>query len=480
MNRTEVTMDDLPELPFEQILSYLSVEDRLKSRAVSRGWRRKFDFKLKSLCCSEASTGFVWENARWVNGAFARNFIGSPRFASFLDTFGQSILSNLKRLRICWLDLNKKNATALVQTLNSFGELEELDHFSFFVRSKRSFYPGMRFELKLPMLTSIHFENVRGINTLVLDAPRLRKVGIVECSDMRLVIVRGESVERLLTDSENSKYIVKNLKNIQFLYSESPAVHSTFLSDLRQLKEIHLYRWQDISVLFEQKRRYGRTNLKIYFCGHLLNGPDDPAIGSLRHFNEEAFVQLAKNPSRLADEIPFYNTLDYSAFNGVDPEMAISLRNKFTRLYYITVDEVEDIERFLNFLKNSQIGILEFECDPPQELFDRLPEYLRLQKLTIRNAVPDLKSLFRLKHLIQLELPHCSIDAELIRKFFKEFPFLLYFQFDFNNKLVSIRNPEKWVHPSRFIVKFEHGLSKWADVPDLKAAIQLLVENAEE
>lgn len=36
-------MDDLPDLPFEMLLSYLDLKDLLKSRAVSRRWLAKID-----------------------------------------------------------------------------------------------------------------------------------------------------------------------------------------------------------------------------------------------------------------------------------------------------------------------------------------------------------------------------------------------------------------------------------------------------
>ena len=66
MNRTKVeTMDDLPELPFEQILSQLSLEDLLKSRTVSRAWYHRINsFKVKSLCYSERPLGFIEGKSR--------------------------------------------------------------------------------------------------------------------------------------------------------------------------------------------------------------------------------------------------------------------------------------------------------------------------------------------------------------------------------------------------------------------------------
>ena len=111
---------DLPELPLEKMLSYLSLEDLIKSRAVSRRWHKTIDsFKVKSLCYSSHPSGFIFGKSRLVSGAFARNFISSTRFASFFNTFGQTILSNLKHLRLCDLHLGEENEKAFFQVLNS-------------------------------------------------------------------------------------------------------------------------------------------------------------------------------------------------------------------------------------------------------------------------------------------------------------------------------------------------------------------------
>ena len=52
---TEPEMDDLPELPFEKVLSYLSLGDLIKSRAVSRRWYHKIDSLFTSVRLPEQS-----------------------------------------------------------------------------------------------------------------------------------------------------------------------------------------------------------------------------------------------------------------------------------------------------------------------------------------------------------------------------------------------------------------------------------------
>ena len=466
-------MDELPELPFEKVLSYLSLEDRLKARAVSRSWYHRINsIRVSSLCFAERPLGlFILRNHGLINGIFVQNFIFSTKFASFFNAFGPSILSNLRRLRICDLKLDNLNAAVFAQTLNSFGQLTELGLFNFCPKRVTEL------ELNLPILTSLQIKRVNNIQ-LTLDAPRLRKVRTVNCNLLNLVIVHGESVERLLTDRFGYTE-VKNLKNLQHIYSrDSSPIDSTLLSGLDQLKEIHTMNSQQIANLFEQKQRYGRTDLKIYLCGLYLNGPDDPIVHSLHpYFAKDTFVQLAENPSRLADEIPFLFCLKYSEIKRADPEVEIDFVSRFTNFSHLIVEPVEDIERFLGLLnKFPNIVNLTFRGAQPRDLFDRLPEHSAVQTLTIpESALSGLEFLRRLEHLHHLHVGG-SLDAEQIRNFF-ELPFLLLFSFGYNNELARIEviRDSGCTYPRGYEVSWG---SKRAEVPDLEAAIQFIFGTA--
>ena len=467
-------MEDLSELPFEQVLSYLNLKDRLKARTVSRVWRNKFDsYPVNTLCYSQRSSDFIFDKNRWISGVFAANFISSTRFAKFFNTFGQTILSSLKHLRLCDLELSKRDGAKFARILNSFGKLEQLD----IIRAELNL-PVFKLNLNLPMLTSIQVEGVEGIQKLTLEAPRLRNVKILDCSGrgLRVVeIVHGESVGRLLVDYWEYTE-VKKLKNLQYLYFKyNQDIDSTFLSSLPQLKEIYT-NYPDVSDLFEQKQRLGRTDLKIYVCGLLLNGPHDPAINAFRSslssdLSREWLVILAENRSRLADEIPFYRSLKYSEIESVPSSLEMDLLKSFADLNEVTVfDPVQDIERFLYLLKNfDKIIHLSFYGDQPQDLFNRLPEHSAVQKLFINRLPSDLNFLFRLKHLIHLHIDW-PIDSRIIRRAFEELPVLSYFAFTYGQEMASIRiSPFKQFH-----VFVDDMYETQEIVSDLNVAIKLI------
>ena len=479
-----VKLNDLPVLPFEKILGYLNLEDRIKSMAVSRRWYMVIDsFRTKSLCYSDRPIGFIFEKNRLISGAFAQNFIMSPRFELFFNAFGQSILFNLKHLRLCGLDLTVANRISVfVQTIESFGQLEELN--LFYLNLHVESEPLIEFQLNLPMLKQVQLDYLYDIAKFALDAPKLTKVKLAEdfpfC--LKLELVHPESVEILMI--RGIRFAIENLKdlkNLKHLYcgpeDELYLIDLSFLSGLKQLKEIHLTDGRSFFEAFEQKQRLGCVDLKIYLWGCLLNDLDDPAINfELDYFDEEIFGFLAENPSRLLDEMPLQDYVYNPTNDRVPPGSEMNILNRLIDLNSIRVDQpVQDIQRFLNILKSFE-NIVELDCaDPPQDLLDRLPDYCAVQRLKISCKGLDFGFLSGLKNLIDLEL-QCRIEVEfipdLIRKVFKEFEFLSSFQFQYENYDVDIRIK----HPIGFKVWIDGCFRcNWTDVPNLDAAIQHII-----
>ena len=331
------------KLPTKKNSSILiSLKDRIRSRGVSRSWRQKFDScPVKSLCYSENPRECIFRKSRLLSDEFDRNFISSPNLEQFFNTFRQSMLGNLKHLRLCEIGFNAENRPSLAPILNSLEQLEELDviQFAYLV----GWNLKMELELNLPMLRSIQLMETSGIEKLTLDAPRLQNIRLLKCACLNLLLVHPESVQRLIVDvSEDIPAVkMKQLKNLKCLYGLRLAIDSTFLSGMHQLKEVHLDDRNVVLELFEQKQRYGRADLKIYLCGLLLNGPEDPAMSF--HLN---FHHLTDHSTELAAEMPFSQYLNYNHIERVQPEMQAILLSKFTNLYSINVnDPAVDIQR---------------------------------------------------------------------------------------------------------------------------------------
>ena len=153
---------------------------------------------------------------------------------------------------------------------------------------------------------------------------------------------------------------------------------------------------------------------------------------------KETIAYLAENQSRLADEIQFYGEIHYDNVQHVSPELALNVPNRFTGFDRITVTRpVQNVQRFLNFLKNFE-KTPSFWCAQPQDLLDRLPEHCLIQRLVIDRAPSGFQFLFGLKNFTFL-LMHSSIDMETVRKVLEELPFLLWFQFWFLDKKIAIQ-----------------------------------------
>ena len=134
---------------------------------------------------------------------------------------------------------------------------------------------------------------------------------------------------------------VKNAGHHTYLYViNHPSIHSTLLLDLKELKEFHLWDFLIVPELFDQKQRYNRTDLEIFYRGCLLKGLPGPAIHFFSGpFGPEAIVYMAEHLSKLVDKIPGQTWLSYSM-------------KRYTDLNEIVVHQpVQDTERFLDLLK---------------------------------------------------------------------------------------------------------------------------------
>lgn len=184
---------------------------------------------------------------------------------------------------------------------------------------------------------------------------------------------------------------------------------------------------------------------------------------------------MAAHSSKLAGEIPFCNDLNYGKTERLPREAELSLLRRFTDLDQLNVRSfVEDIERFLDLLKNlDNIRNLWLGCDIPQPLVDRLSEHCAaLQSLTIQSGRDfSFVPVFRLKNLISLTVAF-SIDTQTIKKAFEELQFLSRFKFRFNKSVCTIEVDH---HPKQFKVS-----AKRTTVPDLDSAVLFIIEKAKE
>lgn len=80
-----------------------------------------------------------------------------------------------------------------------------------------------------------------------------------------------------------------------------------------------------------------------------------------------------------------------------------------------------------------------------------------------------------MKHLIRLHVG--SINANLVRRLFEEFPYLSWLEFDYQNQVAVVT--ERKDHQKRFIVVLQVGFEiKRVEVLGLEAVIRLLVETS--
>lgn len=332
--------------------------------------------------------------------------------------------------------------------------------------------------MDLPLLQSIQLNEVHGMEKLILKAPMLKKIKLWTSSLGSLDIVGGQSVEKLITCQLDS-IPIRKLKNLKYLHCTGyDGFNSILLFNLKQLKEIHLDSISYIEDFFEQKRDYGPADLKIYLCGCLLDGPDDPVVDFCSDgFSEEFFDhwnrQMTENPSRLANEMPLFTSPTYPVIENAAPGSEINFLKRLTDLEEICVEDehpVEDVQRFMGMLNCFKLlPKLWFICEQPQDLLDRLPEHGGIQSLAIWKEPSDLAFLFKMKRLVHLNVGW-SIDAEFIQKAFEELQVLTKFEFNYKNHEVTIDID----HLKQTYVRLN---GEWTHVANLNSAIRFIAQN---
>lgn len=427
-------MNTLPDLPFELMLSYLDLKNLIKSRAVSRGWLNRIDcFRAESLCFSEWEKDYILDKYRRISGNrfFSRNYISSPSFGSFFDNFAGSILRNLKHLRIFALSAEHASPN-FIEKLESLERLENLD-----IIAVRCLCGDLR--LALPSLQSIHLEELPGRATLTLYAPKLSKIKVWH-ADFKLIVIHPESVEKVVTKNDQILDVTR-FKNLKTFYCERLlGIDAAFLSKLQRLNEIHFVGPQaTLRALHDQKQRFNRANLKIFYHGLCLDSADDYAgLPNYLTLSEPLVDRMIVNSSRLSDELFYEWIYYYSNIERAVPRAPAGFWKKFTALKSIDVREVESIELFLDFLKCfDNIVALSFRHQQPQALFDQLPGHCPSLQVLQMESDASLDFLFELKELVSLTITN-RIDGAFIRKVFGRLKWMQSFSFYCKDRLFSV------------------------------------------
>ena len=428
-------MGDLPDLPFKLVLNYLDLGDLIRCRAVSRRWREKVDsIRVESLFFSEWPSGCIINKSRLVVADFVRNYISSPKFESFFGHFGRSLLGRLRHLRVCDLCL-KSRCPAFIAAVHSFsGSLEHLD----LVRVDDLCDD---FELNLQHLKSIRLEHCE-INSLTLIAPKLAELKLWYIGESRLRIVHAEPVRSVVADKEY--FDVEQLVNLEFFYCRKIAViKDGLLAGLKQLKEIHLNGNQNaLRLLYEEKRKHGRADLKIYHLGLCSISPT-PGIDGDLGLSEALLNRMADNYSSSADLLPLYQQLDYAEIEGAFSKLPIDFWSRLTNLEKVYVSRpVRDEKNFFRFLRacDRNVRTLIFYRSHPQHLFDQLPLHVQnVQFLQINqnSANLDFAFLLNLPNLIDLYVT--KIRLEMVRKVFESLRFVRGFWFELDGQDAFIK-----------------------------------------
>lgn len=430
------SFESLPFEMFRRILSYSDLQEILRLRAVCKKWCVYIDnFSLTSLFFSEYRRDCLLDKDRLTNG-FAQNFIQSPRFEWFFHNFTTTLFSSLRRLRVYGLDVQGRSP-AFVKVLNSFNQLQDLT-----IIEVENLHQEI--QLNLPSLQNVRFEQLSGIERLVLIAPNLSKIKIFFDDHMfALNFVHTESIESIELDRFVSDLYKMKLRNLKTFYcAQIREISETFLADIPRLEAIHLND-NDASLisLYRQKYKYHHCHLKIYYKSLSFDQLDQ-----LDHLNSQRNIVscMTKYPSRLAEQLPLFDRLFYGEIESILPKLDQQFWRQFTRLSWVLISsKVADDQQFLEFLgKFDSIVKLSFLFQPQSaDLFGRLNEYcpsVQQLRLVVRNL--DLGFVFTMRNLVRIVC--MNVDETFVRRVFSELEFVRYLVFEIDETDFIIKHKQ--------------------------------------
>ena len=458
----EEPLDVISSLPlelFRAIFDNVSLQDKLKCRAVCKAWQLRIGHvlaDLKVLFASPRSKIFAKFCLAYYHldaNVLDKNFIKISKFSP------ANAGLNFKRLLSLTISQFKAQSGSLSgETLNSFDQLKELTFYD--VDQPQDMH------LSLPNLKRINFVWCQ-FSKVTLDTPQLKHLQYIayERFQCDFTFVR-ESVEHVQLSTYHPCFDqLKGVKVLFIDYLDDDRVNRPFLLGLKNLQKLHIKRLLSLNdasrelliSLGEQKKRFERSDLQIYCngmrfaSGQFEGRPLDRVTDEFLPF-AELLQTYNENLPRLANQFSL-REIDYSEVERIYPSISNEIWSKFGLLKVITIsNRIADEAQFIEFLgKFNGWTTLALNQLPSEHLLSRLSAICpSLEDLLIEynendptETIPieSLAFAFKFKSLVCLEVDKIELTPEFVRQAYAELNRLCWFQFRYrNDDLLIISN----------------------------------------
>ena len=261
----------------------------------------------------------------------------------------QSIISNkLKHLYIYKYCVS-------IELLNCFDRLQQLDIIRSTIRGDQDSV------LNLSNLKTFcaHYLDLQ-IDNLTFDLPHLQRlrIGSVLDYDFKMNLKDADNLDYLECKFFRSRRnFIRSAINLKHLYCyeiKTKDLDDNLLQNLIELKTIsYLYRTNTFDELRRQKRLFN-PKLKIYYrCVESIELTQFQF--SRPTLKRQLIDYCLKNEDKLANRIPFINTIDYNDYEDYYNRMPINFLSKFSNFKRLLVhSSICNLNNLINLLKGQK------------------------------------------------------------------------------------------------------------------------------
>ena len=418
-------MDNLPLIPAMKITDYLSIKDILNLRMVNKWFYQIINenVKIKELVISTHVDSPY--NRRWF---YTYDLISPQNLIKYDADLDDSIRSDQPSL-----NLNKPILDQLKQlylyftriTLETLNSLDRLVHLEIVYSKIMNITENN--VLRLPMLEILNLYWSGYDNKILIDSTKLQRLKLHRNS---VELVHPESITYLEVEYYNCcKKFLPSCTNLEHFYccgldSDLDSFNLNefnLIKNLPKLKSIHFDQPKETFVsLINEKKRLNK-DLEIYFSNFKFDELPDELPNELPAERSDGYIDelledhlhsyYAKHYSRLADNCPFVESINYSLLEIYFDKIPVNFMKRFVDLTeFIVKKNINNLDQLIRVLEECKtITSLELHSSLGQHFFDfhLYDQCPNIRKLEICDArLLNFEFIFKFKSINEFCVSH--------------------------------------------------------------------------
>ena len=294
--------------------------------------------------------------------------------------------------------------------------------------------------LKLPDLKIFNIKRPDSQNkNLTFDLPKLQKLQINEHDNFKLKDAKSLNYLESEFFSNCSNFIESaiNLEHLYCKFIDLESLSDSLLQKLTKLKSICFYKYNDTFNELNRQKEQFNSDVKIYYLAVESNSPPDFQFSSC--LNDKSLDYYIRNYDRIADFIPFIQSIDYNSLEKVSNQLPNDFLKKFVDLNRLFANEkINNVDYLISVLREfDTISHLKLNTTLSQNFYDNILfdlnpniEALEIGRMNDEDEILNCEFLFKFKNIKTF-----CVEQQLSNDFLEKFSttFTVFDKFEFKS-----------------------------------------------